>query len=95
MKHILMIATGGTIASKNNGAGLTPALTSEELLSCVPEIAGFCDVTTVQPFNLDSTNIGPAHWLEIARECAHGVCQRRPHAGGAREGPEAQPFEHV
>ena len=67
MKHILMIATGGTIASKNNGAGLTPALTSEELLSCVPEIAGFCDVTTVQPFNLDSTNIGPAHWLEIAR----------------------------
>lgn len=60
-----MIATGGTIASKNNGEGLTPAMTSEELLSCVPEIAELCHVTTVQPFNLDSTNIGPKHWIEL------------------------------
>lgn len=67
MKNILMIATGGTIASKNDGEGLTPALTSKELLACVPEIADVCRVTTVQPFNLDSTNINPAHWLEIAR----------------------------
>ena len=66
MKRILMIATGGTIASKNNGDGLTPALTSRELLDCVPEIAELCRVTTLQPFNLDSTNIGPEHWLEMA-----------------------------
>ena len=31
MKHILMIATGGTIASKATADGLTPQLTSEEL----------------------------------------------------------------
>lgn len=67
MKSVLMIATGGTIASKNDGAGLTPALTSNELLACVPEIADICRVTTVQPFNLDSTNLSPANWLEIAR----------------------------
>ena len=67
MKNVLMIATGGTIASKNEGAGLTPALTSDELLACVPEIAEICKVTTVQPFNLDSTNVSPSHWLEIAR----------------------------
>ena len=67
MKKILMIATGGTIASKNNGEGFTPALTSQELLACVPEIAEFCRVTTVQPFNLDSTNLCPAHWLELER----------------------------
>ena len=67
MKHILMIATGGTIASKNTGSGLAPAMTSEELLRCVPEIADACRVTTVQPFNLDSTNVSPKHWLEIAR----------------------------
>lgn len=66
MKNILMIATGGTIASKNNGNGLTPALTSKELLACVPEIADIAKVTTVQPFNLDSTNVGPEHWLQIA-----------------------------
>ena len=31
MKHILMIATGGTIASRETADGLTPQLTSEEL----------------------------------------------------------------
>lgn len=67
MKNILMIATGGTIASKNIGAGLTPALTSRELLDCVPEIAEICKVKTVQPFNIDSTNVYYKHWLEIAR----------------------------
>ena len=66
MKNILMIATGGTIASKNTGAGLAPALTSEELLSCVPEIAEICRVETLQLFNLDSTNLNPKHWLSIA-----------------------------
>lgn len=67
MKHILMIATGGTIASKNSGAGLAPALSSSELLERVPEIGEICKVTEVQPFNLDSTNIYYKHWLEIAR----------------------------
>lgn len=71
-KHILMIATGGTIASKNAGAGLAPALTSEELLACVPEIAEICRVDTVQPFNLDSTNLYCKHWLEIARIISDG-----------------------
>lgn len=67
MKKILMIATGGTIASKNSGAGLAPALTSKELLDCVPEIAQVCLADTVQPFNVDSTNVYFTHWLEIAR----------------------------
>lgn len=62
-----MIATGGTIASKNNGGGLAPALTSKELLACVPEIAEVCKVDSMQPFNLDSTNVYAKHWLEIAR----------------------------
>ena len=43
MKHILLLATGGTIASRPTGAGaLAPALTSDELLACVPELAGIC-----------------------------------------------------
>lgn len=67
MKHILMIATGGTIASKETAEGLAPALTSGELLDCVPEIARVCRVDAVQPFNLDSTNVYAAHWLQIAR----------------------------
>ena len=66
MKRILMLATGGTIASKESGHGLSPAITSEEILQCVPEIGELCHVEAMQLMNLDSTNIGPAHWLEIS-----------------------------
>ncbi len=65
-KHILLIATGGTIASKNEGKGLAPAISSGELLSEVPEVRDICDVDAVQPFNLDSTDIYARHWLEMA-----------------------------
>ncbi|MGN0822948.1 MAG: asparaginase [Candidatus Gallimonas sp.] len=61
-----MIATGGTIASKNSERGLSPAITAEELLGYVPEIADKCEVETVSPFNLDSTNVYYRHWLELA-----------------------------
>lgn len=42
MKKILMLATGGTIASKDSGQGLTPAITSQEILSYVPAIGQLC-----------------------------------------------------
>ena len=66
-KKILMIATGGTIASKETEEGLAPALSSRELLDCVPEVGEVCEVHAVQPFNLDSTNVYSVHWLAIAR----------------------------
>ena len=44
MKHILMIATGGTIASKETADGLAPQLTSEELLAEVPELEQLCQI---------------------------------------------------
>lgn len=66
-KRILMLATGGTIASRESSQGLAPAITSEELLGYVPGIGGLCRVETVQLMNLDSTNVGPSHWLSIAR----------------------------
>ncbi len=66
MKHILLIATGGTIASRKTESGLTPGLSPEELLSRVPDALSFCRVDTVQPMNLDSTNITPDHWLLLA-----------------------------
>lgn len=67
MKKILMIATGGTIASKSTNRGLAPALTADDLLSSVPEIREVCSVQEVQPFNIDSTNVYSRHWLEIAK----------------------------
>ncbi len=67
MKRILLIATGGTIASKRGGNGLKPLLSSEELLSYVPDVREFCQTDTLQLFNIDSTNIQPRHWLAIAQ----------------------------
>lgn len=67
MKKILLIATGGTIASHKTKDGLTPSLTSEELLHYVPKTAEFCQVDTQQILSLDSTNIQPRHWLLMAR----------------------------
>lgn len=66
MKRILMIATGGTIASKSGENGLKPLITSQELLSYVPDAKQFCSVDTLQLINIDSTNMQPRHWLLIA-----------------------------
>ena len=37
MKHILLITTGGTIASSQSENGLSPAMASEELLPYLPD----------------------------------------------------------
>ena len=66
MKKILLIATGGTIASKYTSEGLCPQISSEELLSFVPTARDFCEIDAVQPFNLDSTNINASQWLALA-----------------------------
>ena len=67
MKKILLIGTGGTIASEMSAEGLAPGLTTEQLLSHIPAISEFCQVECIQLFSLDSTNITPAHWVEMAR----------------------------
>lgn len=66
MKKVLMLGTGGTIASGMTDSGLTPVLTSRQLAESVPELAQICDVTCRELFAIDSTNITPQHWLTIA-----------------------------
>lgn len=66
MKKILLIATGGTIAARGTENGLSPSVTSAELLTFVPELHDICRVDAVQLFNLDSTNICRTHWLRLA-----------------------------
>lgn len=71
MKRILVIATGGTIASlptEDGTGGLAPALTGGELVARVPLVEDLCDINVVQPMNIDSTNMRPAGWLAIAAE---------------------------
>ena len=63
MKKILLIATGGSIASEPSADGLAPSLTPEDLLRYIPDAKDICELDTVQPFHIDSTNISPSHWL--------------------------------
>ena len=65
-KKILMIGTGGTIASELGENGLVPELTSDQLLRYIPDISQIARVDCVQLFSLDSTNIMPKHWLQVA-----------------------------
>ena len=67
MKRILMIGTGGTIASGKTAEGLMPELTSKQLLSFVPAVSTLCRAECLQLLSLDSTNLAPAHWLLIAK----------------------------
>ena len=66
MKKILVIGTGGTIASAPTENGLAPALSAEALLEAVPYAASVCEVHCTQAFSLDSTNVRPGHWLMLA-----------------------------
>ena len=67
LKNILMIGTGGTIASKTYENGLTPGLTTDELLSYVPDIRKVCNVNCIQVCSIDSTNMSPKYWKMIVR----------------------------
>ena len=66
MKKLLLIATGGTIASRHTDTGLSPQIPESELLAYVPEAKSFCEADCVQPFSLDSTNVHSEHWLKLS-----------------------------
>ena len=66
-KRILLLGTGGTIASVQTKDGLTPAITAEELVTYLPDMSPSIEVDAVQLLNLDSTNIEVCHWLAMAK----------------------------
>ena len=66
MKKILLIATGGTIASHLGENGLIPEIAAESLLKHVPEVFEICQPSAVQIYNIDSTNVTPKHWIQLA-----------------------------
>ena len=67
MKKILLLGTGGTIASKQTEDGLQPALTAPEILEYVPGVERYCDIDVKQVCNIDSTNMSPEIWSQIVR----------------------------
>lgn len=67
-KKILLICTGGTIASTLKKDGYAPGLTDSDILDYIPSVLEFCDVDTIQVCNIDSTNMTPGHWSIVVKK---------------------------
>ena len=70
LPKILLLSTGGTIASKvdyRTGA-VTPALTAADLNDVVPEIAKIANIDAEVLFSEYSENLQPEHWVETAKK---------------------------
>lgn len=78
MKKILLLSTGGTIASAQTEHGLSPAHSAEFLITQVPELKHICDIDYKELMNLDSTNLQPENWIQIAK----AVTQDQSHYDG-------------
>ena len=67
MKKIILLATGGTIASSGSEHGLKPTVDVEQLLSFIPEVRGLCQLKGIALMQIDSTNMNPERMAVIAR----------------------------
>lgn len=67
MKKVLILATGGTIASRSGADGLTPSEASPELMLVLDEFRQYYEIDFHLILNLDSSNIQAEEWQLIAR----------------------------
>jgi len=66
-KKILMLTTGGTIASTETEHGLAPGLNADELLKGLEDLREACELDTMEVCSLDSTNMTWEHWLMLEK----------------------------
>lgn len=65
---MLLLTTGGTIASVASEHGFVAALPGEKLLEACPLLMGFeHDIEIVNIFSKDSSNMNPQDWLSMTR----------------------------
>ncbi len=68
----LLITTGGTIASVAGEHGFAPGVSGEQLLRMCPQLMGFeHEVSVVDLFAKDSSNMHPNDWLVMAEHIRH------------------------
>ena len=70
MHKLLILATGGTIASEASENGLVPELTAAKIISGSLHTMPDCHIDCRDILSLDSSNIQPEEWQIIAREVA-------------------------
>jgi L-asparaginase len=64
MSRVLIIHTGGTLGM--TGTPLEPGAYAAALTDRLPELSKIADLETKIPFNLDSSDVGPDHWRQLA-----------------------------
>ncbi|MBI3858826.1 MAG: Glu-tRNA(Gln) amidotransferase subunit GatD [Thaumarchaeota archaeon] len=77
LPKILLLGTGGTIASRvdyRTGA-VHPAVDSSDLHALVPELSEIAMVDSEILFNILSENVKPLHWAKLASRIAKAVAQ--------------------
>ncbi len=65
-KRLLLLTTGGTIASRQEETGWEPQLSGEQIQDYVPELRDIADFDTIPLMNIDSTNMDPSCWITMA-----------------------------
>ena len=65
-KHILLLTTGGTIASMPGGDGLAPK-PWQVMAHFIDQLREFYEITVQDVMCLDSSNIRPQEWQQLAR----------------------------
>ena len=69
-KKVLIIHTGGTLGMKMPGhtrAELAPNIELDRLINRVPELEEIADIELISPWNIDSSQISPTDWQELAK----------------------------
>lgn len=68
MKKILILHTGGTfgMVKMQPGEILAPGQMQERITTHIPELERIARIDFQAPFNLDSSNMQPHHWQELA-----------------------------
>ncbi|PTM59092.1 asparaginase [Desmospora activa] len=70
MKRLLLLTTGGTIASIEGKDGLAPGMTAADLFNYLPHTRDYhMEYQTLM--NIDSTNMQPELWVQIAETIAN------------------------
>ena len=62
MKKVLLLTTGGTIASRPTQQGLIPDITCQDIIQMLPVPRDNFLIDSRDIFSLDSSNIQPEEW---------------------------------
>lgn len=65
--HIVVLGTGGTIASVPVGGSETPALSVQQLIDAVPQLKDIAVITSEDVVNIESEDMTDAIWLTLAK----------------------------